>query len=462
MSRGTVAIIMAAAAVIALRILVSAIRQSRAAGDLDASAALVLGMGWVVTLPIALVGISGGLTRRPDVLGALVPILPGWYHSADRAAKTLLVALAVILLLERLKSERVQVHAAGLFAICVWMIAQLASGLHGGRLLSLSSGLLLVCLIAATVLPRGRGACLGAGIVGVTLAIASGVLAVFRQNVAFVIPCQGACSGLGFTGILPNENLLGIALAASIPFAYLGFRGRARYWFTLYLAGMAATTGSRTAVVAAVVTVIALLIVRPRVDADRRTLGRAAIAWLVLAGAVVGSVYVVRHPWNPSALTDRPLLWGVASHYIHQYPWFGYGPDKWASLYASSEIPLTGQRSAHNQWMDVLFVAGWVGAAFLVSMAIAMLWSSRYARPGVVLTLAAILMIGTTEGAWSVGAFDSLSFTLVALILTGATGGSETSDSADMDTVARSYRPARHSAEISGRDDRDRVEAFQG
>jgi O-antigen ligase len=436
-----VTIVMAGAGLVALGLLVPSLRRARTAGDLDASAALTLGMAWLITLPIAVAAMSGGVTRQPDVFGELVLIFPGWYLDAARVAVFVVAALAAVLLLRRLTSVRVPVHTAGLFAILLWAIAHLASGLHGGPLLSFRGGVVLVCLMAATVLPRGRGASLGAGIFGVTLAIASGIQAVFRRDDAFVVPCEEACSGLGFLGVLPNENLLGTALAASIPFAYLGFRGRARYWFILYLAGMAIATGSRTAVLAAVITVVALLIVRPRVDVDRGTPGRAAIAWLVLAGAVFSSVYIIRHDWDPSALSERPALWSVASDYIGESPWFGYGPDAWAGLYASSEIPRDAQRSAHNQWLDVLFVAGWVGAALLVNMIVATLWSSGYARPGVVLALATILMIGTTEGAWSIGTFDLLSFSLVALILTGTTREGETFLATAKDSAARTRRP---------------------
>jgi O-antigen ligase len=438
---------MASGALVALWLLLDSIRGARAAGDLDASTALTLGMGWLFSLPIALVAIFGGFARRPDAFRQLTVVLPGWYETALQATTVLLAALAAVLLLNRLTSERVPVHTAGLLAIVLWAVAQLASGLSGEALLSLRGGALLVCLLAATVLPRGRGACLGAGIFGVTLAIASGLLAVFRYDVAFVVDCQNQCSVLGsaLVGVLPNENLLGIALAAAIPFAYLGFRGRARTWFPLYLAAMAVATGSRTAALAAVITVVALLVVRPRLDAERGTPARAAIAGLLLAGAVFSSVYVTQRDWDPSALTGRPALWQVASDYVGDSPVLGYGPEKWAGLYGSSEIPRDAARSAHNQWMDVLFAAGWVGAALLVSVLLAVLWTSGYARPGALIALAAIVMIGTTEGAWSIGAIDFMSFSFVALILMGPTRGGATSMAKE--SAAGSYRPVRASAQ---------------
>jgi O-antigen ligase len=435
--------IMAGAALAALGLLLPAVRRARAAGDLDASAALTLGIAWLVSLPTTLVAISGGAPSRQDVFGEFVAIFPGWYQHALDVTVLLVAALASLLLVRRLTSERVPVHTAGLLAILLWAVAQLASGLRGGPLLSPRGGVLLVCLMAATVLPRGRGACLGAGIFGVTLAVVSGALTVFRYDVAFV-PCSRKCTVLGslLTGVFPNANLLGLALAAAIPFAYLGFRGRARLWFPLYLAGMTLATGSRTAIVAAVATVIVLLIVRPRVDADRTTPGRIAIAGLALAGAVLGSAYIVQHEWNSSALTARPALWRVASTYVHDSPWFGYGPEKWASLTQSSQIPADAAYSVHNQWLDVLFVAGGVGAALFVSMVVAAFVTSGNARPAVLIMLATIVVVGTTERPWSVGSLDWLSFSLVALILTGATGGGETSYSMAELSALRSRRAA--------------------
>jgi O-antigen ligase len=434
-SQHAVTIIMASASLVALGLLVPSIRSAQAARDLDASTALTLGMGWLLSLPAALVAITGSLSRRLDAFRQLATILPGWYITAERLALLLVTALAAGLLLKRLRSARIPVHAAGLFAISLWALAHLASGIQGGPLLSPRGAVLLACLLAATVLPRGRGAALGAGIFGVTLASASGALAVFRYDVAFVVPCEGACGGLGFSGLLPNPNLLGIVLVACIPFAYLGFRGRARGWLAVYLAGMAIATGSQTAIGAAVITLIALFVARPRLAADRTTPAQAATAGLVLAGAVSATVYFPLHHWDPSALSDRPVIWRVAANYIHDSPWIGYGPDKWAGLYRSSEIFQAAQRSAHNQWLDVLFAAGWLGAALLVCVVVATLLSSGHAAPGVALATATIAMIGATEGAWAIGTYDLMSFSLIALILTGATSDRTSREPLDRATI---------------------------
>jgi O-antigen ligase len=420
MSYPVVSIVMAGAALVSLGLLVPAIRRARVAGDLDAATALTLGTGLLASLPIAIVAITGGVTRQLESFRQLATVLPGWYPGAERLGFALIAALAGFLIVRALLAGGAPVHVAGLFALCLWALAHLAAGFHNGALMSFRGSVLLICLLAATVLPRGRGAPLGAGILGVLLAIASGALAIFRNDVAFISPCEGCRHhGLAFTGVLPNENLLGIALVASIAFAFLGFRGRVRWWFMLYLAGMASATGSRGAAVAAVLTVLALAVVRPGLDGARIPLGRTAIAGLVLAGVVGVSVYLPQRHWDPSALTNRGLLWNVASSYVDRSPWVGYGSEGWSSLAESSEIPLAGQRSAHNQWMDVLFGAGWIGAALFVGIMVAAIWTARRARAAVLIALSAILTIGTTEGVWSIGAVDLISFSLVALILTG-------------------------------------------
>jgi O-antigen ligase len=421
-----VTVVMAGSALAALALLVPAIRAAREAGDLDASTGLTLAVGWLISLPIVIAVFAGSVDRRLDPSRDLVPVLPGWYETASHVAQGLLIALAAALVVRRLISgtRRVTLHTAGLLAIVLWALAWLASGLEGGPLLNLPGATLLACLLAATVLPRGRGAAVGVGLFGVTLAIASGLLAAFQFDLASV-PCRDYCVlGSALTGALPNENLLGTALLVALPFAYLGFRGRPRTWLVAYLAFMAFATGSRGAMLGVVIVIGALLVVRPRLDADRRTPVRAAAAGLLLTAVLLPSAYVVAHDWTSSSysLDDRPSLWRVASEYTEDAPVFGYGPDRWGNLYTQTgEIPLAAQHSTHNQFVDVLFTAGWVGVALLAAIVVAMLWSAGYARPAVLVVLATVFLIGIAERAWQIGAADFASFSLIALILLGPT-----------------------------------------
>jgi hypothetical protein len=420
MSHTEIAAVFAAAALAALALLVPVVRTALSNRDIDRSAVLAFGTAACFSFSSALTAVTGALQRRPDVFGNLTAYEPGWFHRVDQLALAAVVALVGWLLYRQARSGALYVHAAGLLAIALWAVAHVSSGLHDEALVTPRGAVLLLCLVAATMLPRGRGAAFGVGVFGVLLAAVGGILALFRYDVAFVVPCEGACSKPGFTGVLPNENLLGIALLASIPFAYLGFRGRTRFWLSLYLAAMAGATGSRTALAGSAIVLVGLGVVRPRLDVRMRLpRWRTLVAGSILAGSVVSSVYVVRHHWSSTSLTTRPALWGVAWHYIHRSPWFGYGPEKWASLYQSSQIPVAAQRTSHNQWTDILFVSGGVGAALFIGMALAAILSSGRARAGVMFVLATIFLIGTTEGAWTIGTLDILSFSLVAFILTG-------------------------------------------
>jgi O-antigen ligase len=412
----------ATTAVVAFGLLVVVLRRARAAGDLGPSALLTFGMGWLISLPVAMVAISGGISRRPDVFHRrLVTVLPGWYPTAIQIATVLTGILAVALVFKVLASRGAAVHVAGILAVILWAIAQFASALHGEPVLSSRTVVLFLCLIAASVLPKGRGAVVGAAAFGVSLAIASGILAVFRYNVAFVVPCKNQCGilGLAFTGVLANENLLGIALAAAVPFVLLGFRGRGRLWLALYLTMMAIMTGSRTAGIAASIAFIAFAVLRPRLDDERTSMAPGAIAGLLLVGALLASTFVTQYARNDFTLSGRQQLWRVASAHIGKSPWFGNGPEEWPTLYDSSEIPFDARRSAHNQWMDVLFVAGWVGAGFFVATLLAVIASAGRARTALILTTATLLIIGTAEGTISIGAVDFMSFAFVALLLAG-------------------------------------------
>src|SRR5438067_10305206 len=164
MSHGAIAALFASASVVALVLLARGIRRARAAGDLDASTALTVGAGLLVILPDALVAISGTLVRRPDVFGDLTAINPSWYVRVNDLSLLLLAALAALLLLARAASVRAPAHVVGALAVLLWTLANLSSGLNGGSLFSARGVVLVLCLMAATVLPRGRGACPGGGI----------------------------------------------------------------------------------------------------------------------------------------------------------------------------------------------------------------------------------------------------------------------------------------------------------
>lgn len=419
MSHSVIVTAMVVLGVVSIGLLAQTLHAARRADHLDGGTALTLGMGWLYTLPIAAVAYSGSLRRVPDLYGALTPVYPGWYAHASQLGILLVGGLASALVLRRLRHGRVEINASALVAVMLWAVAQLAGRRTGGPWTSGRGVVLLLCLLAAVVLPRGRGALLGAAVFGVTVAIASGLLATVRYDVAFVVPCVDACGGLGFNGVVPNPDLLGDVLAASVPCCYLGFTGRARYWFTCYVAVMALATGSVTASATALLTVGLLVALRPRLDAGRVSRAGSVIAGAALGGTAVVSAFVVTHAWSPYSLSGRPAIWQVAITHIEASPWWGYGPSAWAGLYQLSQIPYADLRSTHNQWLDVLFTAGVVGAALLVVLVVVLIWSAGRARPAALVALTCIATLGIAEPVWVIGSFDVLSFSFVALLLLG-------------------------------------------
>jgi O-antigen ligase len=404
---------------ITLVVAFAAVRSARAHRDFDAATLLTLGMGLLFSSPIALTVLSGGEPRRPDAFGTLVLAFPGWYEQAVAVAAGTIALLALALIARRLTSLDVPVHAAGLFALLLWAAAHLSALFHGGRLLSPRGAVLLLCLLAAAILPRARGAPLGAGLVGLGFVLASGITAIFRYDFA-VRPCETECGVLGvqFSGVFPNENLLGTALLATMPFAYVGFRGAARVASCLCLGATAFATGSRMAALAALIVLAVLAATDPRLDGSgpRRA---PSVAWAYVAAAGIGSFLFPWRDWQDAHfLTGRDALWRVAFERVGESPLLGYGAEAWSRLVEPGLIPFAAQRSTHNQWTDVLFAAGWIGVALFVAMIVATLATAANARPAVAIAAGTLLLAGTTEGTWSV-TLDWLSFSLVALILTG-------------------------------------------
>jgi O-antigen ligase len=173
------------------------------------------------------------------------------------------------------------------------------------------------------------------------------------------------------------------------------------------------------AIGAALVTLLLLLVVHPRLD-GHTPIGTAIAAFALLC-AVAGSAAIVQHSWSPNALSGRGHLWQVARHYIPESPWLGYGAGSWERLYLTSQIQRAAQNSAHNLWLDVLFAAGWVGVALVVAMAVAAISSAGAARAGVLVALTTIALLGTGHGTLTVGTVDGLTYAILALILTGPT-----------------------------------------
>lgn len=305
-----------------------------------------------------------------------------------------------------------------LIALTIFGVATLAGGRGGGGLFSTSQFALLAMLLAAAVVPGGRPIYLGVGAFGVSVAALSGLMTLVDYQAA-VVNCGYKCGVVGglYFGALGNDNALGLLLATTVPFAWLGFRGRTRLVLTLYILGSTLATGSRTAAVAALATLAVLGLVRS--GARYHPSGRHAFILLVVLASGLGvGIFLPLSTSNPSSFTGRGQLWQVAVEHIRESPVLGFGTKAWGALYQQTgSISSAATYSPHNQWLDVRFTAGWVGAVLLVAL-IARLLVGRPLEEvmAVALILVPVAYIGITERAWSVGTGDWLSFAYVAAL----------------------------------------------
>jgi hypothetical protein len=221
--------------------------------------------------------------------------------------------------------------------------------------------------------------------------------------------------------VLGHENALGITLALALPYVYLGFRGKARFVLTLYVAGMAALTGSRTAIIAVTVTILALTILQPRhgITADWWRL-RAAWA-IVISGLVIGFALPIVKSYGHT-YTGRGYLWSVAYQKADSAPVIGLGRDALLGLSQERINPLI--YSIHNQLLDTRFMAGWIGFLLFLGILAAMVWNTTGSQRVAMLTvLTAPIYMGITERPWSLAELNGLTFSLLAAILCTAEAG---------------------------------------
>lgn len=392
----------------------------------DSATWLVLGAGWLLSLPPFAVNFLGASHLELNEFDQAVVALPGWYQQAVRFSILGLLLLCGVLFVGQLRGTGSiappKVAGSILFGLAIWLLATVSGYAQGTKYLSLSTIALAACLVTAAVLPRGRGAALGAALFGLTQAITSSALLLVNYD-GVMQPCVAKCSFTGnlLFGSQLGENALGILLAISVPFTYLVFKGGARVWLLTYLLLVVAATGSRTSMTAAALSVLIMIMVRPSLDADRPR--RLGLAWVFAVLIALVSFGISLYPFERSALTGRPTLWLVAWEYIAGSPWYGWGPTKWSSLHdENAAIVRNAVYATHNEWVEVLFVAGGLGMLLFLAMLLGTILVAKPAvRPAVLAVLTVAFIIGATERPWSLVLADWATFAYLAALLSGPT-----------------------------------------
>lgn len=246
---------------------------------------------------------------------------------------------------------------------------------------------------------------------------------------ALLVPDQGwgpcrpdKCSPVGalLVGYFPQENVVGIFLATLLPaLAYL----RRTWWRRASLVFILASlvmTGSRTALAATVLALVAYALIRRRALPSRRTHGDAAkiLGFVPLGGFLLSLALLFLV--TDEGLTGRGFVFGIVRRAWEEAPVLGPGRGILQDAYESSaSIWLAAHE--HSQAAYILAEAGVVGLvvtlAALLSVVVAC-WRSGSAIPAAFALVPALAFL--TEPVWE---FSLQALCFVSLLLTAALEG---------------------------------------
>jgi hypothetical protein len=407
------AMIALAVAVVTFRVVLLSILDGR----WTLASSFVLYIGWTMSLGTA----WGSVTRQPpltaDVFGNL-PFrqLTGHAATLSRYAWPLIVAFSGICCLVAI-SRRIAIAPAGVAALLLWGIGLASNSFYGLPVFTLGLVATGAVLLGATVIAPGESAALGAAVLGISIAVASGLVLGFRPDGATGVCRQDKCGPLGVlvSGVLGNENALGLLLAMALPFVAVYFAGKTRTVLLLYLLGMTWITGSRSALLASAAVLTTFFVCRPRLTPSGRT-GRAK--WFAVAVAVGGLAVSVAMPLtthDARAYSFRGYVWALARHSAEQSWVLGSGANGWDRLRTLGYISSAQGYSAHNIWLDVWFSTGVVGLAFAVLVLLRLIMDSDFWV--IILPLTALLYAGALERPWTPTTANWLVWVIPALVL---------------------------------------------
>jgi hypothetical protein len=211
-------------------------------------------------------------------------------------------------------------------------------------------------------------------------------------------------------GLLGNRNFAGEYLALALPAALAVFtRSRRWWWILVTFGGALAMTRCRTAWLAALVAVVALVALSPPPLRIRRVLGAA----LVLAGVLLASVVPTRLAWNEahpfSSTLSRAvdLEDGSGQLRVRQYvatlgmldsrgAWLtGLGPGAWQAAVRAQDRAIAKNRIPHSDYLRVLSDAGAPalgGLCILLVAAALAAWQLRREHPELVVFIGVLAL----------------------------------------------------------------------
>jgi O-antigen ligase len=326
--------------------------------------------------------------------------------STVRVASPLLLGIALVLVLSRLRRDTAVNPAPLIFAAIVGLAA-LVDGLN----VTGAQWTYLTLLVAAALLPAGAGARLGVAL-GILAVVAASAISVWLDPDTTLVSCDlTGCNQVNVSGVADNGNSLGLMLALGLPFLLFGLPKFQRTT-AVVVAGMILLSTSETAVVATAALAFVYLVCRPNQDGAPTTSAR--LLPLMGGGAFVAQVVVPQLDYARTAFTGRPVLWDLALNLVSDRPLLGWGTYTWRGLADRGIIARAAGYSTHNQFLEALFVNGAVGLLLLLGFLVALV-----VRGGVrtwwYLIPAAV--VGIAERPWSLGQIDWLTWSVIGLCL---------------------------------------------
>lgn len=408
-----VLLLTAAAAAVAL---VTSLRDIRARWAL--STTFVFGIAWVLNLDHVVAAFTNQYRVHYDPITRIYTVIDGPIgQQVRRWALLLIIACGAALLIRSLTAQHSRPwNRSGLAAFLMLTSVLLSTWWNALAIDWRSVAPMLLLLAVATVLPAGDAARLGAALYGVTLPVVSALLLLYREPAA-VRACGAKCSVFGvlYTGVVENENSLGISLALSFPFVLIALKGRLRTFGAIAMIAAVVGSESRSSQFAIAATLAVFVLSR----ATRRTrmIQIAAVGMTVFALVFV----LVESRGDSLRFTNRAGLWDLAIDGFNGHPWLGQGGAAWSKLSTAGVIGDASAYSPHNQWLDILYAGGLLAGVLFVVLIVQVLRSGRGPEAGqAALVLFSAMSVGVFERGWGVVYPDRFFWSLVAVCLAGS------------------------------------------
>lgn len=404
-------------------VLVNGVVQLVRRGEWNRDATLGFVLATLVSSLIdVLVTFSNSWLTDRDAFDNIAYSFPAWAQVMQRGFFVLLLLASVFVFLVGVTRRRARLNLPAVLFVLVAFVSDASALLHGDNPVQPYYVVPAAVLVATTVAPRGLPVVAGLATFCSVVACGSGLAALLFPDFS-LLPCGAAkcgLAGVNVRGVFDNENALALYLALAMPFVWLAFGRRAGTVLAGYFALLVLLTGSRSGSLAALVTLMVLVVVRPDLRSPHFSRPRAAVLCLVVGGAVTAGLLLPLLVRDPSAFTSRGYLWTVARQQLADPVSFliGRGAFGWQHVRESGLIDFSAVYSVHNQWLDIAYKAGAVGLSLALGALVLLVVQAgrRYA-----LVIGAVLVpvacLAATERPWAIDYADWLVWALPATLL---------------------------------------------